>query len=78
VLQSKYRGREARPTRLLPLDLPQLVLLVFHIVDQYFLVGTHVLHDEVVIRGHGQDSSGVIAVGRSGPRLRTSLAATLS
>ena len=50
MLKTQDSRSEPRANRLLlPLDLPQLVLLVLHIVDENFLVGTHVLHDEIVV-----------------------------
>ena len=51
MLEAQNRRREARTRLLLALYLPQLILLVFHIVDEDFLMSTHVLHNEVVVRG---------------------------
>ena len=63
VLESENSRSEARATRLLTVNLPQLVLLIFHVIDEDFLVGPHVLNDEVVVRGHGQVSSRSVAIG---------------
>ena len=78
MLKTQDSRSKPRANRLLlPLDLPQLVLLVLHIVDENFLVGTHVLHDEIVVRGHGQVPSRVIAVGGRGSWLDPGLAVGL-
>ena len=49
MLEAQNRRSEARTRLMLALDLPQLILLVFHIVDEDFLMSAHVLHDEVVV-----------------------------
>ena len=53
--------------------MPELVLLVFHIINQDFLVRTHVLYDEIVVCRVWQVSSRVIAVGRGRSRLGSRL-----
>ena len=78
VLKAQNSRSETRANRLmLPLYLPQLVLLVLHVVDEDFLVCTHVLHDEIVVRRHGQVPSRVIAVGGRGSWLDPGLSVGL-
>ena len=68
--ESKNGRREARRSiscsLLLTLYLPQLVLLIFHIVNEDFLVSAHVLHYEVV-GGVGQVATTCVAVGGGRP-----------
>ena len=53
---------------ILSIDLPHLVLLIFHAVDQHLLVRAHLLNDEVVL-AMGKVSSRGTAIGRSCSRL---------
>ena len=59
------------------LNLAQLVFLIFHIVDEDFLVRAHVLHYEVV-RGVGQVATACVAIGGGRPWLASRSRRSLS
>ena len=80
MLKSKNRRGKTRCSGLLAINLPQLVLLIFHIVNKNFLMSSHVLDNEIVIRWVWQVSPRVITVGGSrsglGSRLTVGLVLT--
>ena len=68
--QAENCGSKASSSVLRFIDLPHLVLLVFHIVDEHLLMSAHILNDEIIGCVRKVPSRRVTVSGR-GPRLTT-------